>query len=290
MHSVSSTAKSGVPPDGQPQPVLLILADISGYTRFMTSNAKSLAHSQVIISELVQTIIEVVELPLTVAKLEGDAVFLYGRKNDPALPWEEARRRISERLPVFFDVFQRRVDELRQSTTCSCGACANIERLRLKFVVHSGEALFHRIAGFLELAGPDVILAHRLLKNTVPIRQYLLLTEAALADLQMPDALQHTTGVEHYEDFPAVTTHVFADQRMPVPAARRTGLGAAIRWNLRLWFEPLLRFLFPEMTGKADPAGAPARGTGFIAMSLLLTPIYVPVCVLYTMAVQWVRR
>ena len=32
--------------DGQPEPVLLILADISGYTRFMTSNAKSLRNSR----------------------------------------------------------------------------------------------------------------------------------------------------------------------------------------------------------------------------------------------------
>jgi hypothetical protein len=274
---------------GTPEPVLLILVDISGYTRFMTSNSKSLAHSQVIISELVRTIIEVVELPLKVAKLEGDAVFLYGRKSDPSIPWDEARRKISERLPVFFDLFLRRVAELRQSTTCTCGACANIEQLRLKFIVHSGEALFYEVAGFQELAGPDVILAHRLLKNSVTIKQYILLTDAALADVEMPGDLQHTTGVEHYEDFASISTHVFADAGSPVPAPAKTKMAAAIRWNLRLWFEPLLRFLFPELSGRTKPTSG-VGGVGFIVLSLLLTPIYVPVCVLYTMSAQLVKR
>ncbi len=289
MTSVTKPASNSTELTGQPEPVLLILADISGYTRFMTSNAKSLAHSQVIINELVQTIIQVVELPLKVAKLEGDAVFLYGRKSDPAIPWSEARRKISERLPVFFELFLRRVQELRSSTTCTCGACANLEQLRLKFVVHSGEALFYEVAGFQELAGPDVILAHRLLKNSVPIRQYILLTDAALADVEMPGELQRTTGVEHYEDFASVTTHVFADARTPIPSPVRTRMAAAIRWNLRLWFEPLLRFLFPELGGNAPSTGG-SRGTAFMVLSLVLTPVYVPVCVLYTLSSRLLRR
>ena len=57
-----------------PEPVLLIIADISGYTRYMTANAKTLAHSQSIITELVEVIVRQVELPLEVAKLEGDTI------------------------------------------------------------------------------------------------------------------------------------------------------------------------------------------------------------------------
>ena len=66
-------------------------------------------------------------------------------------------------------------------------------------------------------------------------------------------------------------------------------VAAAVRWNLRLWFEPLLRFLFPELSGNARATGA-SRGTGFMVLSLVLTPIYVPVCVLYTLSVQLLRR
>ncbi len=43
-------------PASAAEPVLLIIADISGYTRYMTANAKTLAHSQTIITELFKTI------------------------------------------------------------------------------------------------------------------------------------------------------------------------------------------------------------------------------------------
>src|SRR6185369_2878657 len=106
------------PTDDVPQPVLLIIADISGYTRYMTANAKTLAHSQTIITELVKAIIETVELPLEVAKLEGDAVFLFCRKLNGAQPWLEAKRVIGEKLLTFFRMFSEKVAELSQSTTC----------------------------------------------------------------------------------------------------------------------------------------------------------------------------
>src|SRR5437764_121901 len=44
--------------------VILLLADISGYTRFMTAHEKALAHSQIVIKELIESILEQVELPL----------------------------------------------------------------------------------------------------------------------------------------------------------------------------------------------------------------------------------
>ena len=60
-------------PADAPEPVLLIIADISGYTRYMTANVKTLAHSQTIITELIHAIVRQIELPLEVAKLEGGA-------------------------------------------------------------------------------------------------------------------------------------------------------------------------------------------------------------------------
>src|SRR6266850_3949674 len=160
-----------------PEAVLLIIADISGYTRYMTANAKTLAHSQTIITELVKAIVAQVDLPLEVAKLEGDAVFLFGRKGADPRAWLEKKKLIGRKLLAFFDVFSEKVQELSQSTTCTCHACTHIEKLRLKLIVHNGEVLFHRVLNFQELAGVDVIIAHRLLKNSVQADQYLLLTE-----------------------------------------------------------------------------------------------------------------
>src|SRR5262245_32256849 len=122
--------------------VLLIIADISGYTRYMTANAKTLSHSQTIITELVEGIIQEAQLPLEVAKLEGDAVFLFCRKGDSGHCWMVNRRLIAEKLLSFFQKFSRKVGELSGSTTCTCNACTHIDRLRLKLIVHSGEALF----------------------------------------------------------------------------------------------------------------------------------------------------
>ena len=57
---------------------------------------------------------------------------------------------------------------MTRSTTCACDACRAIGGLGLKFVVHFGTFIVDRDEdGRVDLAGADVILAHRLLKNTV---------------------------------------------------------------------------------------------------------------------------
>jgi uncharacterized protein YndB with AHSA1/START domain len=67
------------------------------------------------------------------------------------------------------------------ATTCPCRACATVQELGLKFVVHHGEFTRYEVAGRVQLHGNDVNLIHRLLKNTVPIREYLLATASALS-------------------------------------------------------------------------------------------------------------
>ena len=192
-----------------PEPVLLMIADISGYTRFMTANAKTLAHSQAIVTELVKAIIKQIELPLEVAKLEGDAIFFFCRKQNTAKPWPETRQAIGKNLIAFFRMFSEKIMELSRSTTCACHACAHIESLRLKVIVHSGEALFHRVYHFVELAGVDVIIVHRLLKNTVAADHYLLLTEAARRDVEFADPIELRAGSETYDDIGQLNTLVY---------------------------------------------------------------------------------
>ena len=47
----------------------------------------------------------------------------------------------------------------------------------MKFVAHLGAVAVQRVKHSAKLAGLDVILVHRMLKNTVPIPEYLLLSE-----------------------------------------------------------------------------------------------------------------
>lgn len=113
-----------------PESVVLIVADISGYTRFMTANVKTLGHSHTIITELVKTIIRQIELPMEVAKLEGDAVFLFCRKQAGTRPGLEIKQVIGDKLITFFQRFSEKIRELSLSTTCTCNACSHIEKLR----------------------------------------------------------------------------------------------------------------------------------------------------------------
>ena len=270
------------PASDAPEPVILIIADISGYTRYMTANAKTLAHSQVIITELVKAIVRQIELPLEVAKLEGDAVFLYGRKRNNPKPWPETKRIIGAKLLAFFRLFGEKVGELSGSTTCSCHACAHIEKLRLKVVVHSGEALFHQIFNFVELAGVDVIIVHRLLKNSVAADQYLLLTETARHDLEFAEPIQLAGGSEHFEDIGKVSTFVYLPAGTTIVPERTTFTERFGRsWNLfcKFWFAPLIpkshahQNAFHHLVSNTGVAGR----AGFALVTLLLTPIFLPV-------------
>ena len=190
--------------------VLLMIADISGYTEFMVSSDLEIEHSQHVISELIQTIIRQIEIPLEVAKLEGDAIFLYAKKDSDAFAWEEIRKVTGEKLILFFDAFHEKLQELGGHGSCSCGACSNLHALRLKVIVHSGEALFYRIHHFNELSGSDVILVHRLLKNSAATNEYLLMTEPAYVDIEFPCLLPVEEGSEHYEHLGQVKTLVYS--------------------------------------------------------------------------------
>ncbi len=188
--------------------VLLLIADISGYTRFMTSSSMEIEHSQRIISGLLNSVIEQIQLPLEIAKLEGDAVFLFADKQTDAFLWEQTRKTIGSKLLSFFDAFHVKLAGLVAMLDCDCGACSNANLLKLKIVVHSGEALFYQIQGFRELSGKDVILIHRLLKNSADQNEYILMTEAAFSDIEFPVEVVLKQNSEKYEHFGEIKTMI----------------------------------------------------------------------------------
>ncbi len=148
---------------------LLLIADISGYTRFISSHRFSLAHAQDAVARLLEAIIDSAK-PFQLAKLEGDAAFLYaeGAGGAPLLESVKSIRRA-------FAARRRKLTE--RSALCSCSACTQVGSLQLKFVAHEGEIAYQRVKRFTELAGLDVILVHRMLKNEVPISEYVLVTD-----------------------------------------------------------------------------------------------------------------
>jgi hypothetical protein len=222
--------------------VVLILADISGYTRFMLANQATLVHGQMVITKLLEAIIREVEIPLEVKEIEGDAVFLYAIKPDDEAAWEEARRLIGRKLVSFFEAFARGILAGSEFALCSCPSCQNIDQLKLKIVVHSGEAVFHKVGRFSDLSSVDVILAHQLLKNSISSDEYVLMTESAYREIEFPSEVEVTRGEEHYEGFGSIRTYTYLSEGASAPDAAAVdrfyaNRGRAFTTGLRMLFK-----------------------------------------------------
>ena len=208
-HLVAPSATSGV----------LVLADISGYTSFL--QAVTLAHrddafadgavpdAYAVMSSLLDGIVGRLVPPFALSKLEGDAVFAYA-PDSAAVP---RGPQLLQCLTECYDDFRRRVDTARDVWPCWCEACSRIEMLDLKFIVHAGPYVVQEIAGRSELVGPEVVIAHRLLKSSaaevVGHGAFALVTEVAAARLELlPEAA--IPIVETYDHYPPVGAHVFA--------------------------------------------------------------------------------
>jgi Protein of unknown function (DUF2652) len=176
----------------------LVLADISGFTAFVT--ATELEHGPPIIAALLEEVIHRLSPPLEIQEIEGDAVFAlgpHGTVMPPAL--------LLDVLHAGFVGFRGRQQELQADDSCSCNACRNVWRLRLKVIGHYGAFLQQIVGGRFQAAGRDVILAHRLLKNRVPRKaDYALFTRPALQYMDVDPArlrlLPHTERYEHFGD------------------------------------------------------------------------------------------
>jgi uncharacterized protein YndB with AHSA1/START domain len=180
-----------------PEQVLLVVADISGYTSYLAG--AEIDHAQNVLQDLLETVVEQLSPPLQLVEVEGDACFTYA----PGGPVSGAA--LLDTIDACYFAFRRRLRDITQSTTCPCNACVRIPSLDLKFVAHFGRAVHQRVFGREDLVGPDVIAVHRLLKNTVTDRHgwraYALLTEACVSELGLDcprlGMVEHT---EHYPD------------------------------------------------------------------------------------------
>ncbi|MEA2057253.1 MAG: DUF2652 domain-containing protein [Actinomycetota bacterium] len=177
---------------------LLIIADISGYTRFLTE--AELDHAHGIVTELLNAIISAIQAPFKVSSIEGDAVFMYGE-----LPEDVFGQVVLESVESLYTAFAGALETMVLNTTCSCNACANINTLGLKIVMHCGEFVKTIVGDRETLAGPEVIAVHRLLKNrvteTTGIADYLLVTQACVDELDLTRIvapwIEHTESYEH---------------------------------------------------------------------------------------------
>lgn len=172
--------------------VLFFIPDISGYTKFVSET--EIAHSQHIIQGLLETLVDANSLGLTVSEFEGDAILFYRAGAPPALDDFVGQAR------KMFVAFHTLLQTIEQSRVCQCGACAGASGLTLKIVAHSGPASPLRVKDHLKFIGKDIIVAHRLLKNSVPDREYLLLTRELLGPDGAASAGLFLDGADRYDE------------------------------------------------------------------------------------------
>jgi hypothetical protein len=175
----------------------LVIADISGYTLYLTSS--ELEHAHEVLSSLMGLLVDRTLPPMRVAGLEGDAVFSYGIAEGGI-----GGQALIEMIEVTYVSFRRAIEQMVLNTTCQCNACANIGTLDLKFFVHYGTFSMSPLLGRDELVGSPVIEIHRLLKNRVAevtgIDAYTAYTSQAVEALGLDG---FTEGlVRHEETYP----------------------------------------------------------------------------------------
>ena len=169
---------------------LLVIADIGGYTRFMRLHRMSLAHAQENTLSLLDAVIDAAPA-LELSELEGDAAFLYA--TDPTA--QEIARSLAGVATAMHQAFHTEQARLEALNLCSCDACQQTGALSVKIVAHYGEVVRGETRGRTTLAGVDVILVHRMLKNSVPIGEYVLITEA-LRERCDPGLFDHATAMD----------------------------------------------------------------------------------------------
>jgi hypothetical protein len=210
---------------------LLVIADIGGYTRFMNLHRMSLAHAQENTLRLLDAVIDAAP-ELELSGLEGDAAFLYA--TDPTA--QELTRSLSAVATAMYSAFHTEQGRMESLSVCRCDACHQTGKLSVKVVAHYGEVVLTPRRSGTALAGVDVILVHRMLKNSVPLAEYVLMTEAVHA-LTGPPFSELSTALDeeleglgterlHYVDMAAVAEPVAPPE--PAGWLERTSYNAAM--------------------------------------------------------------
>jgi hypothetical protein len=192
-----------------PCQAILVIADISGFTKFMKLHAITTSHAKQIIVALLESLVNASAPPLELAELEGDAAFFYAACREQNGDLRQTIERVRTQVIDLFKAFYQKLYELDGMRVCICEACVGIDNLRLKVVMHAGEVEFEQIRSFVKLFGLDVIVVHRLLKNSVRSKEYVMMTDSLYRQFGDFYALKPEKRREEFEGIGKLETVVF---------------------------------------------------------------------------------
>ena len=226
---------------------VLLVADISGFTKFMKMHEISLNHAKQIVVRLLKSLIRAAKPPLKVAELEGDAVFFYAPCTEANL--KNTAEQVKMQIIDLFNSFKKELDTLRKMDVCTCPACITAGDLRLKQVVHTGEAELEVINKNEKLFGVDVIVVHRMLKNSVPSNEYIMMTSTAYENFEDFYGIEPRKFRENFEGIGEMDTNVFFGddltnaQQVPSPELSKPTGWQRFKWKLKIVPPTLLTIL-----------------------------------------------
>ncbi len=248
----------------------LLIADISGYTQFLTSS--ELEHANPILQSLLSTMVEQLVDPLHFWKMEGDAVLAYSTQE--GFPSGETFLATCENL---YNAFTTCRQNIVANTTCPCQACANVNALDLKIIAHHGEFDMMQVGPMKDISGADVILVHRMTKTDVSavtgIRSYALFSDAAVNAMGITAALQpYSEPIEYFGEvsmqvydlakawkkFRAGCEHFFLEEKDGIWTYRRQfDLSAPVVWDAltapdlkQRWMDGMIAVTVDRPTGR----------------------------------------
>jgi hypothetical protein len=196
----------------QVQKGILMIADISGYTTYLSES--ELEHANSVLQSLLEVLIENTRLPMVISRLQGDAVVSYAPEGSFLLGAS-----VLEMVETCYVAYRRAIELMVINTSCTCNACKNMPKLDLKFFIHHGSFALQPLPAYTELVGSDVNIIHRLVKNHVVentgFQAYALFTRAAIESLGISELAQEMAQLqESYED--VGTVDVFVKDMHPV--------------------------------------------------------------------------
>ena len=182
---------------------IFILPDISNYTSFMTGNRFASGHAQYVVFSLINAMIEAACRTVELSKLEGDAALFF--VDSKKLTDTE----VGQTVMAIFAAFFRERARLIKSNICPCSACSKIEDLDLKIFVHRGRASRFEFRGSIDHFGTDVIILHRMMKNSVRGHRYVMVTDAAKSCIDLPGEFDTYKLTEEHDHIGKVSAKVY---------------------------------------------------------------------------------
>ena len=155
------------------QPTLICIPDISGFTEFMSRTDFEL--SSKVIPSLLNNIIYSNEIELKISEIEGDAVLFFRSGEPPSF------KTLIAQCTNFYTEFYKQILSLQKEYSDTEQAFKIPKILGLKIIIHYGDEIgITPIGKRMKLMGQGVIIAHRLLKNDIPLDEYILISDALL--------------------------------------------------------------------------------------------------------------